>query len=114
TGTPLAAKDRIVVNIRLPGVKGSREEGKSSRSDELDVNGLGPFRALFLRILSEVENSISNNIETVSAGSKVPWMVWYGPPHSFSRSKLDTAAYVRKSMTCQKRDSRGSRRYEVE
>ena len=101
SGIPLAPNDRIVVNIRLPGVKGSREEGKSSRSDELDVNGLNSFRPLFLRMLSEVEHTISENIQQLCIGeSTTPWLEWYGPPHSHAQCLVDAQHYVEESLTC--------------
>ena len=97
SGTSLGPNDKIVVNVRLPGVKGSREEGKSSRSDELDVEGLSPFRPIFLRMISDVLHSIEKNESHVSiADSSNPWIVWEGSPHTFGKCIISTEDYMKK------------------
>jgi hypothetical protein len=114
SGNPLAPNDTISVNVRLPGVKGAREPGKSSRSDELTVDGMGPFRALFLRILSDTYSSIAENQATVSVdGSQTPWIRWKGPPHSASICRFKSAEYLRASRSARKVMARTIRRYKV-
>jgi hypothetical protein len=101
SGTPLSENDRIAVNIRLPGVKGAREEGKSSRSDELDVDGLRQFHALFLRILSDVQSSIEKNEEDVKvSGSSAPWLIWEGKPHDCGKFSIQTVEYLTQAEEC--------------
>lgn len=112
SGNPLSPKDRIAVNVRLPGVKGAREEGKSSRSDELDVDGLANFHALLLRIISDIQSSIESNSQLISVpGSDTPWLTWNGKPHEYGVFSLSTLDYLRFGDKCF-RFSRGSpRRY---
>ena len=108
SGIPLSPNDRIAVNIRLPGVKGAREAGKSSRSDELDVDGLSHFHTLFLRILSDIQSSIEKNEGFVKVEkSTMPWLVWDGKPHEHSTFSLFTKGYLQESKTCG-RFSRGT------
>lgn len=115
SGTPLGPSDRIAVNVRLPGVKGSREEGKSSRSDELDVGGLSPFRPIFLRMLEDVLHSIEQNRSQVLVkGSSKPWIVWYGPPHTFGKCSISTEKYVEEAeSTCYVTARGDKKRYTV-
>lgn len=115
SGTPLGPNDRIAVNVRLPGVKGSREEGKSSRSDELDVGGLSPFRPIFLRMLEDVLHSIEQNQPQVFVkGSSKPWIVWYGLPHTFAECSISTETYVKEAeSTCYVTSRGNTKRYIV-
>lgn len=114
SGTPLGSNDSIVVNVRLPGVKGSREEGKSSRSDELDVEGLSPFRPIFLRMIEDVFNSIEKNISQICIeGSSRPWIVWEGPPHSYGKCTVSTEDYVKKGESACYISSGKKKRYNV-
>jgi hypothetical protein len=101
TGTPLSPNDRITANIRLPGVKGAREAGKSSRSDELDVDGFSPFHTLFLRIISDIQTSIEQNIDKVCVtNSDAPWLEWNGKPHEYCAFSLLTKEYFQQAKGC--------------
>ena len=115
SGTPLGPNDRIAVNVRLPGVKGSREEGKSSRSDELDVEGLSLFRPIFLKMLEDVLHSIEKNKSQVFVdGSSNPWIVWEGPPHTCGKFSISTGTYTKESESVCSATSRGDKkRYSV-
>ena len=107
--------DEVVANIRLPGVKGARGPGKSSRSVELTVGGVGPFTALFLRIVSDTYSSIATNSTTVRVGSSAsPWIRWSGPPHAVAKCEFDTRRYLAESESTARMMARGSRRYSLE
>jgi hypothetical protein len=107
--------DKVTANVRLPGVKGARGPGKSSRSVELTVEGISPFRALFLRIISDTYSSIAGNSTTVSvSGSASPWIRWSGPPHTFARCEFDARRYLSDSASTVRMMAHRSRRYSLE
>lgn len=64
--------DRVTASLRRPYKKGAREPGGSSRSDELHVGGVNGAGELFLKIMSEIEDSIFRD-DDISTGGLVEW-----------------------------------------
>lgn len=112
-GFKLTDQDSIDANVRLPGVKGAREIGKSSRSDELNVKDVEYFRPLFMRILQSVSESISRNHKDVTLpGRDKPFLSWYSIPSEMSRDKIDLKKYI-SSKNCKFISRKADRRYKI-
>ena len=67
-GLKLNQNDKVEASLRRPYKKGTREPGGSSRSDEIDVHGVTGFGELFLKIIHEVEDSISRDSKISNQG----------------------------------------------
>jgi hypothetical protein len=110
-----SGSDEVTANIRLPGVKGARGPGKSSKSVELTVKGIGPFTSLFLRVVIDTYSSIANNARTVHVKDPAhPWIRWHGPPHTFARCEFSAERYLSTSPSTAQKMARSTRRYSLE
>lgn len=68
----LTTQDKVSASLRRPFKKGARKPGGSSRSDEIYLKGLNGMGELFLKILHEIEQSISSD-EQISAFGLIEW-----------------------------------------
>lgn len=68
SGIKLSKGDRVTASLRRPFKKGARQQGGSSRSDEIFIGGLNGFGEFFLKILHEIEESIVEDSEISSQG----------------------------------------------
>ncbi len=72
SGITLTAQDKVSASLRRPFKKGARKPGGSSRSDEIYLKGLNGMGELFLKILHEIEQSISSD-KQISASGLIEW-----------------------------------------
>ena len=68
TGIQLGEFDRIKTSMRRPFKKGAREQGGSSRADELTVGDINGIAELFLKMMHEIESSIYTDSQESSQG----------------------------------------------
>lgn len=107
-GIQFQQNDELRVNIRLPGVKGSRKFGKSSRSDELDVVGGNYFKPLLFRIFEDIEESIVQNKRRHNNR-----LEWKNTPDRNPHLLLDIANYLSSSSSTEYVRVAGKKRYVV-
>jgi hypothetical protein len=67
-GIQLGPHLKAVASLRRPFKKGAREMGRSSRSDELQMTGVGPAGELFLKIMHSIEASLASDLESSDYG----------------------------------------------
>jgi len=67
--------------LRRPYKKGAREAGGSSRSDEINVGQVSGMAELFIKIMHEMESSITHNLKV----SPSELIFWNGFPRDFGR-----------------------------
>lgn len=72
SGVILTTHDKVSASLRRPFKKGARKPGGSSRSDEIYLKGLNGMGELFLKILHEIEQSISSD-KQISASGLIKW-----------------------------------------
>ncbi len=100
-GITLGANLKAVASLRRPFKKGAREMGRSSRSDELQMTGVGPAGELFLKIMHSIESSLAGD----NAVSDFGLITWEAIPSSLGVD-LDTKEFFQSSSWGQINSSR--------